>query len=45
MRDESLISGLLLGLSLGVLWIPCVGPILASILTMVALEEVLLAVH
>lgn len=32
------ISGLLLGLSLGVLWIPCVGPILASILTMVALE-------
>ena len=37
-RDESLISGLLLGLSLGVLWIPCVGPILGSILTMVALE-------
>jgi len=38
MKDESPISGLLLGLSLGVLWIPCVGPILASILTMVALE-------
>lgn len=32
------VSGFLLGLSLGVLWIPCVGPILASILTMVALE-------
>ncbi|MDI9396036.1 MAG: cytochrome c biogenesis CcdA family protein [Euryarchaeota archaeon] len=38
MNDEGPISGLLLGLSLGVLWIPCVGPILASILTMVALE-------
>ena len=38
MKDEGPISGLLLGLSLGVLWIPCVGPILASILTMVALE-------
>jgi cytochrome c-type biogenesis protein len=38
MKDESPISGLLLGLSLGVLWIPCVGPILASILTMVALK-------
>ena len=38
MKDEGPISGFLLGLSLGVLWIPCVGPILASILTMVALE-------
>jgi len=38
MNDKGPISGLLLGLSLGVLWIPCVGPILASILTMVALE-------
>jgi cytochrome c biogenesis protein CcdA len=38
MKGEGPISGLLLGLSLGVLWIPCVGPILASILTMVALE-------
>lgn len=38
MNEEGPISGLLLGLSLGVLWIPCVGPILASILTMVALE-------
>lgn len=38
MKDESLLSGLLLGISLGVLWIPCVGPILASILTMVAME-------
>jgi len=38
MKDEGPVSGLLLGLSLGVLWIPCVGPILGSILTMVALE-------
>lgn len=38
MNEKGPIAGLLLGLSLGVLWIPCVGPILASILTMVALE-------
>ncbi|MHC1756581.1 MAG: cytochrome c biogenesis CcdA family protein [Methanosarcina sp.] len=38
MKDKGPVSGLLLGLSLGILWIPCVGPILASILTMVALE-------
>jgi cytochrome c biogenesis protein CcdA len=38
MSDEGPVSGFLLGLSLGVLWIPCVGPILGSILTMVALE-------
>lgn len=38
MNGEGAVSGFLLGLSLGVLWIPCVGPTLASILTMVALE-------
>lgn len=38
MNEEGSLSGLLLGLSLGVLWIPCVGPFLASILAMVALE-------
>lgn len=38
MKGEGPISGFLLGLSLGVLWIPCVGPILASILIMVAQE-------
>jgi cytochrome c-type biogenesis protein len=38
MNGEGSFSGLLLGLSLGVLWIPCVGPILGSILTMVAVE-------
>ncbi|HWQ45190.1 MAG TPA: cytochrome c biogenesis CcdA family protein [Methanosarcina barkeri] len=38
MNGEGPVSGFLLGLSLGVLWIPCVGPILASILIMVARE-------
>lgn len=38
MNGEGPASGFLLGLSLGVLWIPCVGPILASILIMVAQE-------
>lgn len=38
MNEEGTVSGLLLGLSLGVLWIPCIGPILSSILAMVALE-------
>jgi cytochrome c biogenesis protein CcdA len=38
MNGEGSVSGFFLGLSLGVLWIPCVGPILGSILTMVALE-------
>src|SRR5262249_6131639 len=38
MNEEGTVPGLLLGLSLGVLWIPCIGPILGSILTMVALE-------
>ncbi len=38
LKAEGAGAGLLLGLSLGVLWIPCVGPMLASILTMVAVE-------
>jgi cytochrome c-type biogenesis protein len=37
-RKSSPFGGLLLGASLGVIWIPCVGPILGSILTAVALE-------
>lgn len=39
MNEEGPVSGFLLGLSLGVLWIPCIGPILGSILTMVAVED------
>jgi cytochrome c-type biogenesis protein len=31
-------SGLVLGLSLGVVWIPCVGPMLSSVLALVAAE-------
>ena len=33
--NEGRFSGLLLGLSLGVIWVPCVGPFLSSVLTMV----------
>ncbi|HIE32366.1 MAG TPA: cytochrome c biogenesis protein CcdA [Methanosarcinales archaeon] len=38
MPREGLFGGLLLGLSLGIVWIPCVGPILGSVLAMVALD-------
>jgi cytochrome c-type biogenesis protein len=33
---EGRIGGLILGMSLGVIWVPCVGPFLSSTLTMVA---------
>jgi len=33
---EGLIGGIFLGMSLGVLWIPCVGPILGSVFSVVA---------
>ncbi len=36
-------SGLLLGLSLGLVWIPCVGPMLSSVLAMVATKGTLAA--
>jgi cytochrome c-type biogenesis protein len=36
-------SGLLLGLSLGLVWIPCVGPMLSSVLALVAAKGTLLA--
>src|SRR5512133_2043051 len=36
-------SGLLLGLSLGLVWIPCVGPMLSSVLATVAAEGTLAA--
>ncbi|AKB84552.1 cytochrome c biogenesis CcdA family protein [Methanococcoides methylutens] len=37
-KEKGLLGGLLLGMSLGIIWIPCVGPILASILALVAVE-------
>ena len=36
-------SGLLLGLSLGLVWIPCIGPMLSSVLAMVAAKGTLVA--
>jgi cytochrome c-type biogenesis protein len=36
-------SGLVLGLSLGLVWIPCVGPMLSSVLAMVAARGTLLS--
>jgi cytochrome c-type biogenesis protein len=36
--DPGVMGGFILGLSLGIVWIPCVGPILASVLAMVAVE-------
>lgn len=38
MNKEGPVSGFLLGLSLGVLWIPCIGSILGMILTKIALD-------
>ncbi|WP_340819452.1 cytochrome c biogenesis CcdA family protein [Methanolobus sp. WCC4] len=38
-EGKGLFGGLVIGISLGIVWIPCVGPILASILTLVALES------
>ena len=35
-KGEGRIGGLILGLSLGLIWVPCVGPFLSSTLTMVA---------
>jgi cytochrome c-type biogenesis protein len=37
-KREGLFGGLLLGLSLGVVWLPCVGKVLGAILTMVAIS-------
>ena len=33
------VGGLVLGLTLGVLWTPCAGPVLGSILTLIATSE------
>ncbi|MCC4769146.1 cytochrome c biogenesis protein CcdA [Methanosarcina sp. DH2] len=37
-KKEGLFGGFLLGLSLGIVWLPCVGSVLGSILTMVAVS-------
>lgn len=40
---EGLMSGLALGMAFGVIWMPCTGPVLATILTWVALEGSILS--
>ena len=35
-KGEGRVGGLILGMSLGVIWVPCVGPFLSSTLTLVA---------
>jgi cytochrome c-type biogenesis protein len=34
-RGEGKLGGLIIGLALGLVWVPCIGPFLSSILTMV----------
>jgi len=41
-RGEGRLSGLVLGLALGVVWVPCIGPFLSSILAMVGTSGQLL---
>ncbi|WP_094226705.1 cytochrome c biogenesis CcdA family protein [Methanolobus psychrotolerans] len=38
-EGKGLLGGIIVGISLGIVWVPCVGPILASILTLVAMES------
>ena len=42
-QDTSFIGGVIVGLSLGLLWAPCVGPILASVITLAATSSLNLA--
>jgi cytochrome c-type biogenesis protein len=37
-EKQGLLGGVLLGLSLGIIWIPCVGPLLGSVLVLVAMQ-------
>lgn len=39
-REEGFIGGIFIGLSLGLIWTPCVGPILASIITLAATSDI-----
>lgn len=41
-KGEGRVGGLILGMSLGLIWVPCVGPFLSSTLTMVATSGQLL---
>lgn len=41
-KSKGTYSGFLLGLILGIIWIPCVGPMLSSVLTLVATDGKLL---
>lgn len=34
-KSEGRLSGLILGMALGIIWVPCIGPMLSSILAMV----------
>lgn len=42
-QDTSFVGGVIVGLSLGLLWAPCVGPILASVITLAATSSLNLA--
>lgn len=42
-QGDSFASGFIFGLSLGLLWTPCVGPILASVITLAASSTITLA--
>lgn len=37
-NKQGLLGGVLLGVSLGIIWIPCVGPLLGSVLMLVAMQ-------
>lgn len=37
-KKQGLLGGILLGLSLGIIWIPCIGPLLGSVLVLVAMQ-------
>jgi cytochrome c biogenesis protein CcdA/thiol-disulfide isomerase/thioredoxin len=39
-QSSGFISGFILGIALGLVWTPCAGPILATIVTLVAIHEV-----
>lgn len=38
-EKQSNASGFILGMALGIIWTPCAGPVLASVLTLVALQK------